>query len=114
MADKPLVWLGSSLARVRRFPQDARAATGFQLRWLQCGLTPNDWELVSSVGPGACEIRIRTALEHRILYVAKFAEAIYVLHAFEKKTQPTPLSDIELAIGRYDDLIRRRPSRKEP
>jgi phage-related protein len=114
MADKPLTWLGSSLARVRGFPEDARAAAGFQLRRLQSGLTPNDWKPVSSAGPGACEIRIRTALEHRILYVAKFAEAIYVLHAFEKKTKRTPLSDIELARRRYDELVRRRALRKEP
>jgi phage-related protein len=114
MADKALVWLGSTLAQVRGFPQDARAATGFQLRRLQTGLAPNDWKPVSSVGPGVCEIRIHTALEHRILYVAKFAEAIYVLHAFEKKTQRTPSTDIALARYRYGDLLRRRTSRKEP
>lgn len=113
MADKPLVWLGSSLARVRAFPQHARATAGFQLRRLQSGLTPNDWKPVSSIGPGTCEIRIRTSLEHRILYVAKFAEAVYVLHAFQKKTQRTPASDMELAQRRYQDLLRRRPSGKE-
>lgn len=67
-----------------------------------------------SVGPGAYEIRIRTRVEHRVFYVAKFSEGIYVLHAFEKKTQRTPKSDIELARRRFGAVLHgRRTERKE-
>jgi phage-related protein len=57
-----------------------------------------------SVGPGAREIRIHTAIEHRVLYVAKFAEAIYVLHAFHKKARKTPRQDLELGRQRFQAL----------
>ena len=86
MADKPLVWLGSSLEDVREFPADARQEAGFQLRRVQKGLSPIDWKLMTTVRPGVIEIRIHTTEEYRVFYVAKFAEAVYVLHAFDKKT----------------------------
>lgn len=60
------------------------------------------------VGPGVREIRIHTALEHRILYVAKFAEAVYVLHAFGKRSRRTAKDDVELARQRYRALVRKR------
>ena len=63
---------------------------------------------MQSVGPGVREIRVQTALEHRVLYVAKFAEAVYVLHAFEKGTRKTPQRDVELARQRYRALARQR------
>lgn len=66
---------------------------GFQ-RWrVQRGLEPNEWKPMPSVGLGVQEIRIRTGAEHRVLYAARFAEAIYVLHAFEKRTRRTPKDD---------------------
>ena len=63
---------------------------------------------MSSVGPGVQEIRIHTGLEHRVFYVAKFTEGIYVLHAFEKRTRKTPKRDLELARDRFRALITRR------
>ena len=60
------------------------------------------------VGPGVYELRIRTAVEHRIFYVAKFAEGIYVLHALQKKTQQTSQRDLELARERYREILRQR------
>ena len=60
------------------------------------------------VGAGVREIRIHTALEHRVLYVAKFADVVYVLHAFEKRTRKTPRHDVELARQRYRALVRQR------
>ena len=87
MAEKLLFWLGSSLDDIRSFPADVRQLAGFQLRRIQQGLDPNDWKPVRVVGQGVREIRIHTELEHRILYVVKFTEGIYVLHAFEKRTQ---------------------------
>jgi len=74
---------------------------------------PSDWKPLPSVGPGVQEIRIHTAHEHRVVYVARFAEAIYVLHAFEKRTQRTRHGDIELAKARLAELQALRRQRKE-
>ncbi|HEV8712298.1 MAG TPA: type II toxin-antitoxin system RelE/ParE family toxin [Candidatus Binatia bacterium] len=113
MADKPLVWLGSSLNNVRAFPDEARQEAGFQLRRVQKGLSPSDWKPMTTVGAGVIEIRIHTTEEYRVFYVAKFAEAVYVLHAFTKQTQKTPQHDIDLAQRRYAELVRTRSKRKE-
>ena len=113
MPDKPIVWLGSARADVRTFPDDARQEAGFQLRRVQRGVSPTDWRPMSVVGPGVVEIRIHTAEEYRVFYVAKFAEAAYVLHAFRKQTQKTPRREIETAQRRYAELIRIRNKQKE-
>lgn len=97
MADKPVVWVGSSREDLRRFPEDARRQAGYQLRRVQVGLMPDDWKPMSSVGTGVYEIRIHAGTEHRVFYIAKFEEAIYVLHAFEKRTRRTRQADIDLA-----------------
>ena len=105
---KPVRWLGDSLNRVREFPRDARQALGTELRYVQEGEMPSDWKVMRSVGRGVNEIRVHAGNEYRALYVAKFAESIYVLHAFEKKTRKTPKSEIDLASKRYRDLIAER------
>ena len=102
MADKVLQWLASSRSDVRAFPRETRRLLGVQLRRVQQGLEPSDWKPVAAVGPGVREIRVRTALEHRVLYVAKFAEAVYVLHAFEKRTrkiesETSPANSVRIA-----------------
>ena len=101
MADRPLIWLGNSREAIRGFPDGARLSAGFQLWRVQRGLEPNDWKPMPSVGLGVQEIRIRTEGEHRVLYVAKFAEAVYVLHAFEKRTRRTPTEALDLAKQRF-------------
>lgn len=108
MTERAIVWLGSSLADLRAFPDDARRDSGYQLRRVQSGLMPSDWKALSSVGPGVYEIRVHTGVEHRVFYVAKFSEAIYVLHAFEKKTRRTRSEDIDVARRRYARLEARR------
>ena len=113
MIDKPLAWLGSSLDDVRAFPSEARRATGYQLGRVQQGLMPDDWKPMTTVGAGVYEIRIHTELEHRVFYVAKFEEAVYVIHAFEKRTRKTRGSDIGLARKRLADFLRQRAQRKE-
>jgi phage-related protein len=112
MSEKPVIWLGDSRETITGFPDDVRKIAGFQLWRVQRGLEPNDWKPMSSVGSGVQEIRIRTAAEHRLLYVAKFAEAIYVLHAFEKHTRRAPKADLDLARQRLRALINQRPRRK--
>lgn len=108
MVEKAIVWVGSSRSDVQAFPQDARRLAGFQLRRVQQGLEPFDWKPMPSIGPGVREIRIHTALEHRVCYVAKFGEAMYVLHAFEKRTRKTSQHDVVLAKQRYQVLSARR------
>jgi phage-related protein len=106
--DKPLLWLGSSRRDIRAFPSAARKMAGFQFLRVQQGLQPNDWKPMASIGPGVQEIRIHTEIEHRVFYVARFAEGIYVLHAFDKRTQKTTVRDLEIARARYRDLLERR------
>ena len=105
---KPITWLGNSLEQVRAFPDDARREAGFELGEVQKGLDPSDWKPMTVVGAGVREIRVHTENEYRVMYVAKFADAIYVLHAFGKKTQQTSKKDIELASQRYRDLVNER------
>jgi phage-related protein len=112
MTEKPLAWLGSSLDDLRAFPADAKRAAGYQLGRVQQGLTPDDWKPMSTVGTGVYEIRIHTRLEHRVFYIARFEEAIYVIHAFEKRTAQTRTADIGLARQRLADFLRRRGQKK--
>ena len=97
MAAKPIHWVGSALDDVRAFGAEARQQTGYQLYRVQNGMMPTDWKPMSIVGRGVHEIRIRVGREYRVLYLAARREAVYVLHAFEKKTQKTRTADIELA-----------------
>ena len=108
MASKPLIWVGTTLDRVRIFPEAARREAGHQLHRLQLSLEPSDWKPMSSVGPGVAEIRIHERGEYRVLYVAKFPEAIYVLHAFAKKSQQTRQPEIEQARRNLAEVLRHR------
>jgi phage-related protein len=108
MADKPLAWLGSSRADVRGFAPDARRLAGYELRQVQRGMEPSDWKPMRSVGPGVAEIRIHLGGEFRVLYLAKFEEAIYVLHVFQKRTRRTPQLALAIARARLRQLRRKR------
>ena len=101
---KRLEFVGSSLNDLKEFAAEARRAAGFELSFVQQGLEPSDWKPMSAVGAGVREIRIHVLGEWRIIYVAKFAEAIYVLHVFQKKTQKTRRDDIDLAQSRYRSI----------
>jgi phage-related protein len=101
---KPLRFVGSSLDDLRSFPAEARRQAGFELYAVQRGLEPSDWKPMKTVGSGVREIRIRVLGEWRVLYVAKFAGTVYVLHAFQKKTQKTRRNDIEIARQRYKQV----------
>ena len=79
---------------------------GFELYAVQCGLMPSDFKPMIAIGRGTYEIRVHTLGEWRVVYVAKFEDAIYVLHAFQKKTQKTRQEDIELAACRYRHITR--------
>lgn len=105
---KRLVWIGDSLERVRDFPPDARRAAGYQLERVQAGAAPTDWKPMPSVGLGVNELRIRVGGAFRVLYIAKFSEAVYVLHAFQKKSRKTAPADVAVARRRFGELIRER------
>ena len=98
---KALEFVGSSLNDLTDFPLEARRATGFELWQVQRGLSPSDFKPMPVIGAGAFEIRVHVLGEWRVIYVAKFEAAIYVLHAFCKKTQKIRKEDIELAARRY-------------
>ena len=102
------MWCGDSLRKMRGFPKGARAEGGHQLNRVQQGLDPNDWKPITSVGVGVREVRIHQDGEHRVLYVAKFPETIYVLGAFEKKSRQTTQSEIRLAADRLRSVINER------
>ena len=108
MADtKPVEFRGSSLDDLRTFPLSVRREAGHQLDLVQNGQEPDDWKPLNTVGLGVKEIRIRDASgAFRIIYVAKFADAVYVLHCFQKKTAQTSKTDLDLAAKRYRDLLK--------
>jgi len=108
MPDKPLIWLGSSRRDLRAFPALARRLAGFQLRRVQQGLDPDDWKPMQTVGPGVREIRIHIAGAHRVFYLATRAEAIYVLHGFDKKTQKTSSHDLRIGRDQFRALVKLR------
>jgi phage-related protein len=95
---KPAIWLGSSKEDLRAFPDAARRMAGYQIGLVQAGLDPQDWKPMPTVGPGVREIRVREASgAFRVIYLAQRAEGLYVLHAFQKKTERTSLNDLRLA-----------------
>jgi phage-related protein len=101
---KKLRFIGSSLDDLKDFPAEARRDAGFELDAIQRGLMPSDFKPMLNIGPGAYEIRIHILGEWRVIYVARFEGAVYVLHAFQKKTQRTRKEDIELAARRYQQI----------
>ena len=104
---KPVEFRGSALDDLRAFPAAARREAGYQLDRVQRGREPDDWKPMNAVGRGVREIRIRDATgAFRVLYVAKFDDAVYVLHCFQKKTQKTSKADLSLATQRYRDLLK--------
>ena len=106
--EKPIQWLGDSRDRLRRFPQAARREIGYQLSLIQAGRSATDWKPIPLVGPGVIEIRVHADGEFRVFYVAKFEDAVYVLHVFAKKNRKASSLDVELGKKRYRELLERR------
>ena len=98
---KKLKFVGSSLTDLSGFPEAAKKAAGFELWQVQVGAMPSDFKPMPAVGAGAYEIRIKVEGQWRVVYVAKHADAVYVLHCFHKTTPKTAKPDIELAAKRY-------------
>ena len=108
MPVKPIEFLGDSLRSLREFPDDAKRDAGYQLDRVQHGLQPEDFKPMPTIGKGVEEIRVRDdSGTYRVIYTARLADAVYVLHAFQKKTQATSKRDIELAKQRFVLLSRK-------
>ena len=111
MGIKEIVWEGTSWEDVVSFPKMARRRAGYELDRVQNGKEPTDWKPMSSIAPGVKEVRIQLEGQYRVVYLAKFPEGVYVLHAFNKKTQKTSAKDIEVAKKRYGAVIKDRKKR---
>lgn len=104
---KPVQFLGNSLKCLRDFPVNARHDAGYQLDKVQRGLQPDNFKPMPAVGRGVEEIRIQDDSGiYRVIYTARLADAVVVLHAFQKKTQRTSKMDIEIAKTRFSELMK--------
>jgi len=101
---KPLLFVGSSLAEMADFPPEPRRVAGYELWQVQNGLMPSDFKPMPTIGAGVYEIRVRRDGEWRVIYVASRREAVYVLHAFRKKTRATSGADIDIARRRFRQI----------
>ena len=104
---KEIEFIGRSLEVIRDFSVDAKREAGYQLDRVQRGLDPTDWKPMTTIGQGVREIRIKVDGQWRIVYIAKFEDAVYVLHAFRKKTQKTTKSDIDAAKRALSEVVAR-------
>jgi phage-related protein len=104
---KPVNWVGSSRFALRNFPEEARRQAGNELWLVQEGKMPTDFKPLPDIGPGAMEIRIHKPHEHRLIYVARFP-AVYVLNAFEKKSQQMPQKEMSVARSNYAKMQQER------
>ena len=107
---KGIEFLGTSLKSVREFPALAKREAGYQLDRVQHGLDPTDWKPMKSIGQGVREIRIRQEGQYRVIYVTSFEEKVYVVHAFQKKTQKTSKQDLDAAKRAFKEVLERQRS----
>ena len=106
---KDIDFLGDSLDNIRAFSNEAKDDVGYQLDKVQRGESPDNWKPLKTVGVGVKEIRTKVSDGiYRTVYIANLEEAVYVLHAFQKKTDKTAKSDIALAKKRFKDLVSKR------
>lgn len=109
--EKPIYWVGTSYKDLLSFPDEVKQEAGYQLHRIQNGFDPENWKSFQQIGSGVKEIRISESKNtYRIIYVAKLANQIYVLHSFQKKTQKTSLKDIDIATARYKAIKKEEQS----
>ena len=102
---RPVRFLGDSLKSLRGFPDDARNDAGYQIDKVQRGDQPDDFKPMPDIGVGVEEIRIsEPSGAWRVIYLARRAEDVYVLHAFQKKTQATAKRDLDIARKRFGQI----------
>jgi len=99
---KPVRFIGTARETLARFPKAARLRAGHELFMVQAGRDPTNWRPMPDIGPGAGEIRVRLATgAFRVFFVASLGDAVYVLHACQKKTMRTGRRDLDVARQRY-------------
>jgi phage-related protein len=104
---KPVAFLGNSLKSLRDFPKDVRQDAGRQIDRVQKGKQPDDFKPMPSIGKGVEEIRLwDDAGTFRVIYTARLTQAVYVLHAFQKKTATTSKRDLDIAKTRLTQLLK--------
>jgi phage-related protein len=87
MGEKPLFWIGSSLKDITRFPLQVQRSVGFALSAAQYGGKHPSAKPWKGEGPGILEIiKDHDGDTYRALYTVRFRNAVYVLHAFQKKS----------------------------
>jgi phage-related protein len=104
---KPIRFLGDSLNALRKFLSVARHNAGYQLEKVQQGKAPDDFKPMLAIGNGVEEIRVwDESGTYRVIYMARLRDMVYVLHAFQKKTQATSKRDLDIAKRRFGQLMR--------
>lgn len=99
---RSVVWVGRSFEDLRDFPPEVRKDAGYQLHRIQAGLEAVDWKPMPEIGRGVEELRLRNESgAYRIIYLARFEDAVYVLHCFSKKTPRTSGQDKHIAQVRF-------------
>jgi len=104
---RKVVFEADTLVRIRELPEAARQRAGYEIDRVQRGMEPDNWKPFPAIGQGVREIRIQVGRQFRIIYVAKFAGYVHVLHIFEKKSQKTRPSEIVLAKSRLQQVVKR-------
>ena len=102
---KPLCWVGRSLDELRKLPEGVRRSFGYALRFAQAGVRPDNAKPMTGFG-GAGVLEIIENFDgstFRAVYAVKYADAVYVLHCFQKKSK----KGIQTS-GHTIDLIRQR------
>ena len=106
---KPVDFCGDSLDALRAFPESAKREAGYQIDKVQHGQEPDDWKPMTTIGSGVKEIRVWDEVgTFRVIYLAKLADAVFVLHCFQKKTEQTSEKDIRLARKRFKELMEKQ------
>lgn len=105
---KTIEFCGNTLKIIRNFPTKARNEVGFQLDRVQRGLPPFDWKPMPTIGKSIKEIRINEKGQFRVIYLVTHRNAVFVLHAFRKKTRKTRKQDINLARSALKKLLHRK------
>ncbi len=104
---KPIRFLGDSLKCLREFSEDVRQDIGYQLDKVQRGEQPDDFKPMAIIGKGVEELRVRGGVgTYRVIYTARLAAIVYILHIFQKKSQATAKQDIALVKARYSELMK--------
>jgi phage-related protein len=101
-AGKPIEFVGRALDELRDFPDGARQAAGYDLYQVQMGSTPATAKPIPQIGRGCWEVRVNEDDGwFRVFYVVSLGASVYVLHAFQKKSNKTPDSALKTGKSRY-------------